>query len=263
MVTIRRPLLASLMVIGAPSTSPIPLLSPAVDPKLGDPSAVMLAAGQYFSKYTPSNPRTRSALILLAAFQYLLAFGAVANTVHVAVELDYKSVIVWHCSAVGYPEGWVLTSVLIHWVSAASLWCRARMEKGTREVHGIGKPASIFSRFLAACKQWLAREFIPSFFQPLPGWIAHIGPTTIASNLLSWLSSVMLLAHYVVGTLVFSSFLFMGTSSASFVLCRLAGSALICRLILWLEHDSLCMQSQAKPRRPGSEDSISLEPLRH
>lgn len=86
--------------------------------------------------------------------------------------------------------------------------------------------------------------------------------TTLHSqNLLSWLSSVMLLAHYVVGTLIFSSFLFIGTSSASYILCRFVGSAFVCRLLLWLEHDSLCMQFQHKHNRHGQEDSIDLGPL--
>lgn len=262
-LTIHRPFLASLITIGAPATSPIPLLSHAVDPKLGRPSAVMLAARNYFSKYTPSNPRTRSAMILLSTVQYLLAFGAVANTIHVAVQLDYTSVIVWHCSSVGYPEGWVVTSVLIHWVSALSLWCRARVNKATHEAHGPENAASIFSRVLTASKGWLSSEFIPSFFQPLPDWIDEIGPMTVAANLLSWLSSLMILAHYSIGTFIFSSFLFIGTPGAGTILCRFVGSALICRLLLWLEYDSLCVQFETKLRRHGLEDNISLEPLRH
>ncbi|PVI03073.1 hypothetical protein DM02DRAFT_652874 [Periconia macrospinosa] len=260
---IRRPFLASLITIGSPATSPIPLLSHAVDLKLERPSAVMLSVGAYFSRYKPSNPRTRSAVILLATVQYLLAFGAVANTIHVAVQLDYTSVIVWHCSAVGYPEGWVVTSVLIHWVSAASLWCGTRMEKTPHEAHELENKASIFGKLLGVLKRWLASEFIPSIFQPLPDWISHIGHTTVASNILSCFSSMMILAHYVIGTLVFSSFLFIGTPGASIILCRFIGSALICRLLLWLEHDSLCTQYQAQSKRSSLENSISLEPSRH
>jgi hypothetical protein len=55
------------------------------------------------------------------------------------------------------------------------------------------------------------------------------------STLLNWLAVLLAFAHFIFGTLVFSSILLIGTLDAFGVLSRYLVSALVCRGVIMLE----------------------------
>ena len=52
---------------------------------------------------------------------------------------------------------------------------------------------------------------------------------------LNWVAVILAYAHWIFGTLVFSSTLFIGTLDALGVIARYLASALVCRMILLVE----------------------------
>ena len=60
-------------------------------------------------------------------------------------------------------------------------------------------------------------------------------PETRKAICLNWIALILAYAHWVLGTLVFSSTLFIGTLDALGVFTRYLASALVCRMILLVE----------------------------
>uniref|UniRef100_A0A8H7K9C7 Uncharacterized protein n=1 Tax=Bionectria ochroleuca TaxID=29856 RepID=A0A8H7K9C7_BIOOC len=159
-ITIHRPLLASPMMVGAPTINPIPLFSVPMENINAKPSAVIVGIGRYLAlgvsylqpyNKTSSRPWT---MPLVAICQYLLVLSALANTIHNTVELDFRTSIVWKCQAVGFIELWVLLSLPISWVAAASLWCRARVKNPSknRETDDKVVRSNVFRRLSTAMR---------------------------------------------------------------------------------------------------------------
>lgn len=268
----QRPLLTSLVLMGAPAINPIPLLSTTVEQMITKPSSVMVVLGRQFapgvSRFQPQSKRSTSSrtMILFSILQYLLALSALTNTMQNTVELDFRTSVVWKCQAVGFLEIWVLLSMPIHWVATASLWCRIRVgktpENREADVHGAENPAvdrsTILNRLSKIMMRWATLEPIPILFQHRPEWTRHVGSSNVASDLLSWLGSLLVLFHYGFGTLVFSSLLFIGVKDAASVLARYAASTILCRLLLWFELDSVNLQMQ-RDNHTGAVSDIEYE----
>ena len=60
-------------------------------------------------------------------------------------------------------------------------------------------------------------------------------PETRIAVYLNWVAVILAYAHWIFGTLVFSSTLFIGTLDAFGVIARYLASALVCRMILLVE----------------------------
>ena len=60
-------------------------------------------------------------------------------------------------------------------------------------------------------------------------------PETRTAVCLNWVAVILAYAHWIFGTLVFSSALFIGTLDALGVIARYLASALVCRMIMLVE----------------------------
>ncbi|KAH8678278.1 hypothetical protein BX600DRAFT_493574 [Xylariales sp. PMI_506] len=260
MLVVERPIFASLILLASPAMNPVPFMS---NFELGEylesePSAAMIALGASRSVSSIAAGARHSgfkmsskgplAIAALSAAQYLIALAAIANTIHNTITLDLRTSVSWRCSAIGMQEIWNTLAVFICWVAGVGLWQRLRVKPTAAPADFIPVTAAsekpqahrkTWSSLSAMLSRWIASEPTPRLFQPQPGWSCRIGPSNVVSEILYWVASCMLLAHYVFGTLVLSSLLFISVNDAAIVLMRYAMSAICCRWLVWFEMESL------------------------
>ncbi|KAI1852619.1 hypothetical protein JX266_002160 [Neoarthrinium moseri] len=238
---IQRPILSSLVLLGAPAMNPITLFSNTnvEDVLLLKPSAIMVAlqrsilswrTGQNGVKVRISTWKTA----IISAAQYLLALAAVANTIHNTVMLDLGTSVSWRCSSFGLPLLWNTLSVPISWLAAIGLWYRVGSFNGRK-----GSDAQLRTNSRAFIRRFITSEHVPCLFQPQPAWNQQNVPPTVVSDLTYLAACLLLLVIYGFGTLVFSSLLFVAVNDSAIVLLRYAISACCCRFLLWFELESM------------------------
>ena len=121
----------------------------------------------------------------------------------------------------------------------------------------MGEPNAKSSNFLS---RWLHSEFEPSVCHTnFPGFDKTNPEVRLDSGVarwrrrlavgLTWAADICVYVHWVFGTLLFSSTLFIGTLDAVEVACAYLASALVCRYILVTEF------SKFEDRKEGAEEA--------
>ncbi|KAL9613066.1 MAG: hypothetical protein Q9167_002365 [Letrouitia subvulpina] len=231
LVSSRRPVLAVLVMLGAPAvyaTRPFAYISPA--------DSLEKDVGNNFvlHKQTP----LRAAMMTIA--QYLFLSLAVTNCLLNSVQLGTSTILSWKCQCVivqspmrtiDVKEDYSLPFLVIFvdWkevilLTPINLQTSRRLnQKSTPK----GNPSGVLMR-------WLWNEANPSANHAKPEF--NIGtPEARIAVCLNWIAVILAYAHWIFGTLVFSSTLFIGTLDALGVIARYLASALICRTILLIE----------------------------
>ena len=209
LVALRRPLLALLLGTASPAVNPLRTF------EYGTPAKIMSR------EECSAEPLTITVYLrqLMSGMQYVLAFAAIFNVAMVIYSLSIRtysisyqyvpSVLIWMCLA-----------IFVHVLGAVVL--RLRMKLNVENSPGISTA--------------LKNEFILSAYHP-EGWLAF-RQESYWFIFLSWATSVATIIHLAMGTLAFSSLLFINVQDALFVV-----SFIIC--------PSYSLRSSAAESEPG------------
>ncbi|KAL2041436.1 hypothetical protein N7G274_005818 [Stereocaulon virgatum] len=217
LISSRRPVLAALLGLGAPA----------------------IFATRAFNFNNPSESLTKDVgtfvirkqspfrATLLAITQYLLLSLAVTNCLLNSMQLGSSTILSWKCSWSYLQLGWNFMPLTPHLCAALSVKYSKIYHRTSQE----RKPIETFSSFLI---EWFRNEFKPSANHAKLDQNIGMPDRSLAVSL-NCVAVMLGYAHWIFGTLLFSSALFIGTLDAFGVIARYIASALICRTILLIE----------------------------
>lgn len=232
LLSTHRPFLSFLLSVGAPGVWPTRVF-------LYDDPAKCLRRG-LFSLTPQSTARSR----WISATQYILAVGAIVNLLQTAIMLGRLTVISWSCNFDYGPLAWSLIPLAIHGIAAVSYNIEiARTVRRVRVQSSSEQSAEPSSKVLVtflekrANMKWWEKEFSLCANQPhgLEALLKQKKMYPLAV-LLNCVASLMAFFHLLLGTMLFSSMVFIAVwDIMNSVLWRYLLSTVVCRLILLVE----------------------------
>ena len=216
LVALRRPFLAFLLAASAPAVSPTRTFDCA------DPRSP-LENRQKIKSVEPLGGPTRRNVV--SVFQYLIAFGTIANLVHTSWELCMNTVCSFSLETSYQPALWAFLAVAIHACGTWAVMLRVQIVRNQPSLLNDSIRARVYERFIF--------EWIPSVEHP-KGEL-KLRQETYLSIFIRWLSGVGTVLHIIFGTLVFSSIMFISTQDAVYVCSRYLASTIVARVVVMYE----------------------------
>jgi hypothetical protein len=208
LLALRRPILALLLAGGAPTVSPLRSFD------YGQPHEVL--AKPFKHRGFPDLKSSPGFAVALALLEYVFAGIAVANLAHVCWQLSDLAVCGFAPETAYLPLLWAFLALVVHLFGAIT----NRLRISLKPIEGTAV-------------ELFMREF--QLNARLPLTTLEFKQESYKFIFLSWFTSTGSVLHIMFGTLVFSSFLFISTRDAAFVVLRFVLSAVICRAVLMLE----------------------------
>ncbi|KAF2676858.1 hypothetical protein K458DRAFT_321154 [Lentithecium fluviatile CBS 122367] len=266
----RRPLLSLLLSMGSPTAfparflafeDPIKLLSP------GRPSIL-----------NHSHLPVRFAMV--ASFlQYVFAIVAILNLITTSLELGLKTVLSWRCSVSWLPVIWAITPIACHAPAVLSFVVYQRKVKShpqnnekdidetTLSSRKTLNSTDTRSRQRRSLSDRLRYAFSSEFTLsaktdgvPIKKASKDVPPGAW-SIIFQSMASLFGILQIIFGTAVFSSLLYIGVEDATRLLLKYTGSALCCRLIMYLELEGMIKvvqdeEEKDKAKRPEEREVL-------
>ena len=223
LLSLRRPILAFFLSLGSPEIflTRLTIYENPFDLRRNTAGALIV----------PELPRHISHVFSFV--QYLVAFGAALNVLYLSWDLGLKSVLIWSCEYSFFPLIWSGSTAIPHILACLSL--RASVSDKRLVNNNKGESAQRNQRsVLTRLRGFVGREIITMSNQPesIASEGLHIGPLGISLTIGAVFSGF---AHYIWGTSVFSSLLFVQTRDAIGILMRYTASSLLCNFVLYFE----------------------------
>jgi hypothetical protein len=207
-----RPFLCFLISAGSPGIYITRLFSD-TDPEL---PLKEFGESHHWNLWTAEDTSTQ---ILLSIFQYTLAIGSITNTVWIAVDLGYKSIVSWSCPRKWWVMGWTISPIAIYMTAAIVFKITSSREK---EKH-------VASNII----QWLWRyEFLPCSQRRRPSYKVN---KRVMSQMARYIAPGFSYAHLVLGTSVLSSLLYIPFRDAIPLVARWIASGIMMRSLVAYE----------------------------
>lgn len=249
-LALRRPFFATLISLASIGLCPLPALD-------HDAFKVVLRlrAGRMRQWIPARNTITET---LVTGLQYLVVLAAIVNIVEVTYELCYWTICSIAPATVTLPWLYPGLSLIAHFLAARAVKLCLRIQPDSDD-HGNTLSGSLRSRL----SDWISREIHlagstsdRSSHQALCLKLQH---ETYAFVIANWLTSIFALGHLLLGTLVFSSILFISTADAALVVFRYLISTIVVRIVLAYELCSLGDQIDvnAQIQIPTNEGKVS------
>ena len=250
----QRPLLTLLLTLGAPGLYPTRVTEYVNPLDIQDEEAFKKIFGGVKGS-------TRRDVMILS--QYILAIAVTANSLEMSLRLGSRSVLSWGCRSWYMPMVWVLFSIPVYAFAAISCYIvnwkthQASHNSLRRWMRWDPIEDSLLSclQFLQACLH-----------------VPHLGPEQVLSiRVIVWQAgaSCLALAQTILGTLVFSSLVFVGFHDTLVILARFLASALVSRMTVLLQLDMINAQIDDAStvdrtgRSHGTPDSVADMSLEH
>ena len=235
-----RPFLSFLLMLGAPTVAPFNAI------KYSNPLKALTARTD--ESYGPKYPEFNSTpKYLLSIIQYLVAAGAAWNVAYLAYELSTKSTFVPSCYATFHPYLWTYTTFAVQISGIMAFAARVRItraEKPRSNLYG-----------------WLHNELrICVSHRDVTYNLQRAGPLYI---LLHWFTYILVIIHFVYGTLLLSSSSLINTNDAAFIIIRYIISTALCRIIIMLELSGLRKAVDDDNSQGGTTATVRLKSRKH
>ncbi|KAI0410394.1 hypothetical protein F5X98DRAFT_368834 [Xylaria grammica] len=240
LIALRRPMLTTLLALGAPAMSPIRTF------EYRTPTELLSSRAD--SIEIPRMGAVPSAAI--TALQYLLAAAAAVNTAHVSWQLGNQAFCSLDVDSDFFPLVWSSVSVVVFALGSISTYIRV----------SLVSVAPTRSRCLGG---FLRSEFTLSANRG--DFKLHVKQERYMFILLSWLTSVLTVLYILFGTVVLSSIQFVGAEDALRTFGRYFASAVVCRSILMFEMSGMRSRAALMPQRPschGARAGLEFTPER-
>ncbi|KAJ5909289.1 hypothetical protein N7504_003932 [Penicillium tannophilum] len=236
-----RPFFALILAAGSPAVIPMRPL------EYRDPLEALKAR----TDELPLNLYSYHVEVVLSMVEYGLGFAAIANTTELTLSLGFQTVLSF---APGHPYfiiTWAFLGLFAH--SCAALGLRLRTRRADHIPSGnywwsfithIGEVVGLPSHTTAAGDD----DFYNKLKRLSTGYSKEDPPTkfvvkrlTLCTWTVNLILAVMTSCHVILGTLIFSSMLFISTRDAVYVLGRFMCSVIVCRGLLMYELAKLRM----------------------
>lgn len=209
----RRPFLAFLLATGSPAVSPLRTFD------YRDPSEILR---QHTALMAYQQPRLSRLILVL---EYLTAFAAIANLSVVTWQLCVRTICSFTTDTFWMPILWPVLAILIHIVAMVAVRLQWRFDE---------RPVAQASGVHASPKSgWIQREL--SLCSQHPRMDFKRNEESLTFLIVAWVVSTGTVLHILLGTLVFSSLLFIETGDAISVVAQYLASTLVCRVVLVYE----------------------------
>lgn len=215
LLALRRPFLAFILAVGTPGVTPTRALQYADHLQLLERRLDVLPVPSY-------GAFTAAVVITL---EYMVAFGAVANVVHITWQLCILTVCSFSPEAIYMPALWVGTSFLVNIGSYIAAKLRTKVilaSEADRRDQRRSHTARFFMDEITLCSR-----------QPLTR--LKLRRETYFFIIISWVTSLGAIGNLILGTLTLSGLNYISTRDAMIVIGRYFLSAIACRVVLNLE----------------------------
>lgn len=209
-----RPVLAVLLALGSPAAGPVRAF------EHPDPGEVLMGRGGGFR--VPKFRRWRGMNWVICVAQYLLVVAAVVNVGVVSWQLSVRTICSFAMESAYLPGVWAALGLAVYACGALAVWLKV-------DLRHSGVPRK--GRFDSL--RWIRSEVTLGFQQPEIDLVAK--QDTLLSVVVAWMASTGTILHIILGTLVFSSVLFISTQDATLVVAQYLASTLVCRAVLIYE----------------------------
>ncbi|KAH8170460.1 hypothetical protein LIA77_09241 [Sarocladium implicatum] len=237
LLALRRPILAFTLAVGTPGVTPTRALQYADHLELLEGRLDVLPVPSY---------STLSATIV-TALQYLVAFGAVGNVVHITWQLCILTVCSFAPETIFMPALWVATSFLVNIGSYWAAKLRTRVVWSPEASREHARRGSL-ARFCAD-EFTLSSRHVPTKIK--------LNRETYPFITISWITSLGAIGNLILGTLTLSGLQYIGVRDAMVVIARYFASAIACRVVLNLEiagmRATVDITESSRFRRPSSD----------
>ena len=234
----KRPLLALLLALGAPT------LSPSLTSGGGLKEALLKRKGGSASNEAMKLPTWLTDIIrdgrvgghpvwrrLIGAVGWLgfhaLAAASVANVAELVYRLITQSFLSFHSGSNWLIIMWTSIGVLVHLLGTVAVWLRIKRQT-IYPAQDINDLAEDTASSHAAAQRRDGLLNITSPFARTKSQI-EITPPGLISMFLTWFTVIYSVAHVFFGTLLFSSFLFISVEDGVGIVLRLLASVVFCR----------------------------------
>ncbi|KAI9692302.1 MAG: hypothetical protein M1822_006533 [Bathelium mastoideum] len=184
---------------------------------------------------------------IVVLIEYTAILSAIANIGTLEWQLGVKSIQAVNPNTIFVPMLWSFLGVAAHLAGAVVFNMRARRlseRKNPPPLPTLGSslkslkirnPVSVISKIPAACKNMVVREFCLDDDGQNQKLYFHLYPESRCFTFLAWFTSVLIVFHIILGTLILSSTNFVGPKDALGIMARFILSVIICRVILVYE----------------------------
>ncbi|KAF2175923.1 hypothetical protein K469DRAFT_646390 [Zopfia rhizophila CBS 207.26] len=229
LLSVRRPLLAFLLAIGSPAVPPRRTF------EHQDILGMLKRRKNVFTmKFAFSRGSVTKALIV--GVELTLALAAIANVVLMSYELGMTTFVAWSADTFFHPLLWNVATGVVHLCGLMVL---------RRDVRIVSPPSRCEYGIRQRILYWAKDEFTPCAWQKHPTTLEY-RPDTFWFLFASWLSATLTLGHYIYGTVVFTSALFISVPASLIVLVRFLASTMCCRIIVMYELSGMRQVSQSR-----------------
>ncbi|KAI0191633.1 hypothetical protein F4808DRAFT_382136 [Astrocystis sublimbata] len=187
---------------------------------------------------------------LISLLEYVAVAGAVANVLHLAVNLGIFAVAIFAPDTIFGVPLWTLGATLIHIAGACAVIVRVR-RRYPKDDNNRGDQ---LRRRINRIKRWFWRELTPAVFHPAVHMeLRKGGSSTFWFYALTWCISIGILAQVAFGTVVLSGLLFFSLADCLIIVGRYALSAIVCRAVVRLELAGMTASMITADRRTDGE----------
>lgn len=252
LLALRRPLFSMLISLASPAVNPLH----AVD--YNAPSDILqLWEG---SKRHHIPVRNSVSEVLALALQYLIVLAAIVNIAEVTYEFCFWAVCSFSPETTYLPALYPALTLVGHFMGAEAVRRRVRLVSRDRD---DSEPFNEGMRSWLGF--WICNEIHLTGSRPTgrrgKTLLLKLENETYAFLITNWLLSTLATMHLVLGTLVFSSILFISTRDAAFVAARYLISAVAVRLVLTYELGGLGQVADVERpvRVPWGSESVTVD----
>jgi hypothetical protein len=266
----RRPILSLLLCLGSPAAFPARFLAFEDPIKLLSPERPSILHHSHFP--------VRFAIVT-SFLQYVFAIAAILNLITTSLELGLKTVLSWRCSISWLPVIWAITPIACHAPAILSFVVYQRKVKShaqdnEKDIDGStlsSRKTLSFTNTLSRQRSSLSDSLRYAFWSeftisaktdsvPIKKASKDVPPGAW-SIIFQSMASLFGILQIIFGTAVFSSLLYIGVEDATRLLLRYAGSALCCRLIMYLELEGMIKvvqdeEEKDKAKRPEEREVL-------
>lgn len=229
-LVLERPFLSLLLAIGAPAFYPF---------RAFDDQHPFEALKRPF-RTLPHISSSRWPHVLISLLQYLLALAAAVNVVATSLQLGLKTVVTWKKDQSYLPLVWILLPLTIHLCAAIRLLLvmkRVRNHPGHfPQVADVNQQKESLAPSTRTCTSLIHLIIAETRLCAIRERCKYsVGDETFLACVLSALLPVLVVVHLFIGTMIFSSLLFIGVNDTWPVVLRYGVSSLVAQLIRTFE----------------------------
>ena len=194
-------------------------------------------------------PQRAHGQAVLSALEYVVLLANIANVYTMAVELGINTVVSWSCPNQFWVLGWTLGILPVVSVSLGLHFCTTRRVSGKKVVTTPGFAVRVWVAETAPCCARVQRQY-ETRGENAP-WLRKL-----LLSVFMYLGPIFATLHWIVGTAILSSMLFVPFRDAVPLIFRWAISGCVARAVV--EYELASFATVVKEEAKGDDSTVEL-----